>query len=402
MANAANFRIDQLTSGTPGVARRDILPISDGVPPVSLVADNAALISYQWEITQPPGSTATVSGSTTNTCTINVVDIGGYRAKLTVDAGLPTEDVCILYFGIPVSIGGTDYAFPAINETIEDNSRTSTWWGWGEKIHNLLLALATSGGYTYTNPDEMPVTVGGWEAGSSFSGNTLAEMFDGLLYPYQYPAFTSFSISGQAPILEVGDVIPINRTFVWTTVNDDTVEPDTLVLNDVTDHVVIASALANDGSEVTSYPTVPIQLTNAGSYSFLIEGDNTRLDTFSLGYTVYWQWRRFYGESTNPGALIEADILNLRVSGLVSGYAGTYAFIATGYKYVCYPTSLGLASTFKDELTNLDVPFEAPYSVNVENGFGITTSYRVHRSTNIIGSSINIIVTGSLAPPPPS
>jgi len=400
MTNAANFRIDQLTPGTPGVARRDILPISDGVPPVSLIADNAALTTYQWEITQPPGSTATVSGTTTNNCTVNVADTGGYRAKLTVDAGLPTEDVCVLYFGIPVSIGGTDYALPAINETIEDNSRTSTWWGWGEKIHNLLLALATSGGYTYTNVNEMPVTVGGWEAGSSFSGNTLAEMFDGLLYPYQYPAFTSFGISGQSPILEVGDVIPINRTFVWTTTNDDTIEPNTITLNDVTDHVVIATGLDNDGSEVTTYPSVSIQLTNAGSYVFSIEGDNTRLDPFSRDYTVYWQWRRFYGESTNPGPLIEDDILNLRVSGLVSGYAGTYAFIATGYKYVSYPTSLGLASTFKDELTNLDVPFEAPYSVNVENGFRITTSYRVHRSTNIIGSSINIIVTGSLAPPP--
>ena len=40
---------------------------------------------------------------------------------------------------------------------------------------------------TYTNATPMPSTVGGWNAGSTFSNKTTSQMFDGLLYPYQLP-----------------------------------------------------------------------------------------------------------------------------------------------------------------------------------------------------------------------
>jgi hypothetical protein len=60
---------------------------------------------------------------------------------------------------------------------------------------------------------------------------------------------------------------------------------------------------------------------------------------------------------------------------------------------MCWPTSFGLATTFKDSLTLLNVPMEAPYIINVTNGFGIATNYYVYRTTNILGAAINIIVT---------
>ena len=54
---------------------------------------------------------------------------------------------------------------------------------------------------------------------------------------------------------------------------------------------------------------------------------------------------------------------------------------------------MGTATTFKDSTTNLDVPMEAVYTVSVTNAYGITTNYNVHRTTNILGSTINIIIS---------
>lgn len=67
--------------------------------------------------------------------------------------------------------------------------------------------------------------------------------------------------------------------------------------------------------------------------------------------------------------------------------------MAGDYKYFCYPTTLGTATTFKDSSTNLDVAMESPYLISVTNTYGTTLSYRVHRTTNILGSSINIIIS---------
>ena len=144
------FRISQLSTGTYGIARRDILPTSlAGDTPVSLEAQTAGS-TYQWEIIQPPGSSAAVVNPTSQICTVAAENVGGYIAKLTTDSGLPTEDVSSLYFGIPLAIGGADYPLPALNETIQDNSIGHPMWGWAEKIHNLLLALSSVGTGAWT------------------------------------------------------------------------------------------------------------------------------------------------------------------------------------------------------------------------------------------------------------
>jgi hypothetical protein len=91
---------------------------------------------------------------------------------------------------------------------------------------------------------------------------------------------------------------------------------------------------------------------------------------------------------------VGADITGLASSGLRTGYAGTYSFAGGGYKYICYPSAWGTATTFKDTSTGLDVAMEVPYVVlNVVTGFGVLVNYRVHRTTNILGAAIDIIVS---------
>lgn len=256
----------------------------------------------------------------------------------------------------------------------------------------LRLADISGGGGTYTNASPTPSTLGGIESGSTFSAQTMQQMWDALLYPYQYPAFTSFVMSGQATTLEVGDSTLVDPTFTWATSNASNVSPNTLRITDVTGgSTILADNLANDGTEAVTLAA--ISKNSAASHVFRIRGTNTHTDFFTRDFTVSWLWRRFYGEDTDAGPLAESDIEGLRVSALASGFAGTYSFAAGGYKYIAYPTAFGTATTFKDGSTNLDVPFETPYTVSVTNSFSETTDYRVHRSTNILGASINIIVS---------
>lgn len=247
-------------------------------------------------------------------------------------------------------------------------------------------------GEVYTNATPMPVAVGGWDAGSTFSTKSMTAMLDGLLYPYQYPTFSSFTISGQSTPIEVGASIAIDRTFTWGTTNSTNINTNSISLVDVTGGgVTIASGLANDGTEATNYPASPIIKTIADSHSFRIDGVNSKTQTFSRTYSVAWQWMRYYGES-GITPLNEAGIKGLRVGGLSSGFAGTYSFVGGGYKYLAYQSSLGTATSFKDQATGLDVPFETPYTVSVTNTNGVTTTYRVHRTTNVLLGSITIIV----------
>ena len=249
-------------------------------------------------------------------------------------------------------------------------------------------ATGSSGSDVYNNASPTPSTLGGIPSGSTFSSQTMTQMWDALLYPYQAPAFTSFSISGQSTPIEVGATVAANPTFNWIETNIGNVNPSTTVIRNV------STIIANNVSNTSPYAATDgaVTKTTATTNTWSIEQTNTHSQTFSRNFTVTWQWRVYYGESVNT-PLSEAQIEALRVGNLQSGFAGTYSFQAGGYKYICYPSSMGTASTFKDTGTNLDVPFETVYTVSVTNANSVTTNYNVHRTTNIIGSAINIQVS---------
>ena len=238
----------------------------------------------------------------------------------------------------------------------------------------------------------MPNDVGGWEAGTTFSNVSLDSMWDGLLYPYQYPGFNSFSINGQNSTIEVGDSIPASVTFIWSTANDSNIKSNSISIYDVTGSKTLLSGSTNDGTEAITM-SGSITKTSATSHTFKIEGENNKSDKFSKNKVYYWRWRLFYGEDTNSGPLTESNVESLRASLLTNSFARTYSFVAGGYKYIAYPSSFGTATTFKDTSTNLDVPFENYYIVSITNGFGQTTDYKVHRTTNVLGGDINIQVS---------
>lgn len=164
---------------------------------------------------------------------------------------------------------------------------------------NITTGLTASTTYTLSSPST--TTVGGLTSGSILTGKTSNEILEEILVPYLLPTFSSFSISGQATIIEVGTALSGSKTFIWSTTNSGNVETDSIDIRDVTGAVLIASGLTNDNSESVDIGT--ITNTSPITQSWRGEGENTEAGTFqSSNFTVTSIYPYFWGIESSGGA----------------------------------------------------------------------------------------------------
>jgi hypothetical protein len=259
----------------------------------------------------------------------------------------------------------------------------------------------------YTNLAPVPVTIGGVSAGMTFSGATMQEMWDTLLYPYMNPVFGSFAIVGQTTSLEVGATIAGgSRTFNWSTTYSANILPNTIRIRNVNTNTIISTpptGMANDGTQAISIASVT--RTSAGSQTWTIYATTNRNITISRNFTVTW-FNRIYWGTSNSATLNAADITGLTNTGLVTNALGTRSYAAGGYKYFCIPTALVNPTLFRDSSTNLTVAMAGPsdgytilnngyyvQQVVVTNAYGVNITYDVYRSKNILGGAMDIITS---------
>jgi hypothetical protein len=236
--------------------------------------------------------------------------------------------------------------------------------------------------------------------------NDLNAAVDGVLNPYQAPAFTAFAISGQATTLEVGSTIAAgSKTFTWATSNSGNVAVNGISIIDSTTSTVLGTGLANTG--LTAITIGAITSNVPAIHTWSISGQDVQNTTFSTNFSVNWFWRVYAGVSTNP-TVVSSDIIGFAVSNLQATVGGTYALAAGGYKYFCVPTTFVQPTSFKDQATGFNVPMadataNAAYSntnasginyaiVSVTNSLVVATNYAVYRSYNQLGSTLNLVV----------
>jgi len=250
----------------------------------------------------------------------------------------------------------------------------------------------------YTNTTPMPEALGGYPVGTTFDDAGYSNMWDGLLYPYQYPTFNSFNITGQTSIIEVGTTVNgTNKEFVWGTTNNSNINPNSISIIDVSDgNTSLISDTANDGSEVLTFNNV--HLTIPGSHTFRIEGENSNNDIFSRDYSIRYLWRNFWGNDTD-GDITEADILagssrlDTDGNGIYNTPAGT-----SSYRFIAYPVEHGNASQIIDSATGLEVamdPTWSPRVVNITNSQGVSVDMNVYRTANMTSGELNMEVKGA-------
>ena len=303
----------------------------------------------------------------------------------------------ILLKGINPSSGGTGgsqyltgltdvvVVNPADGEALVYDSGTSTW----------VNAIAGTGGTSNTNyvrEDPSYVSVGGVVAGVTVFDGTLQDALDKLFFPYQQPSFTTFYINGQSSSLEVGQTAATGSiTFNWSTSNSDNVSANTVDIRDTTNGVDIVIDTGNTGSFVYDNGTGITKTTNT-SHTWTIDAEDINLTNISRNYNVSWYWRFYWGSSTATTA-DETMIESLQNNNLYNSRNRNYTCDANNYKWLCWPTSFGLANNFKDDSTGFGIPMESPETISVTNSYGVTTNYYAYRTTNSVVDSVVIVVS---------
>jgi len=307
----------------------------------------------------------------------------------------------------PIGSGSTSGVgtLSGLTDTSIDNLQTGDVIVWnGEVWENTPASL----GSNYINAVPVPVTIGGVGAGSTFPspGKTMQQMWDQLLYPYQYPLFTSFGITSESSTQEIGDGWSDDRTFTWSTSNSSSVLTDSIGITGY--NLTPLSSEPNDGSQVGVFTDNVTRDSSAGigTRSWYINGTNTLSGSMTQRtYSIRWDWKWYWGTSSNT-SLTETQIETLTSSGLYSSYSRTFPVSGGDYKYICFADVYGGPIKFMDPLYGFGIAMAggyAPYTnfdnglyyaiVSVTNIFGETTNYRVYRTQDTIVDAVDIVVS---------
>lgn len=245
--------------------------------------------------------------------------------------------------------------------------------------------------FFYTNSTPMPAPVGGFAAGTTFNNVSLYEMWTRLLYPDSQTtlaAFTNFVIQGINQEIEVGQGVPAGSyVTTWAIDNPQALQANSISIEYVNDNVTLASNLPN---------TVPINLNmpmitenNLGNLTFRISALNTSNTTFSRDFVVSVQDRIFVGESP-LATLTENDVEALRINELKETIDGEYELLGGGYKWFCYPVSMGTRDNFYDVDTDFQIAMSTPQTITITNAYGVSIEYYCYRTYNVLNGAITI------------
>ncbi len=260
--------------------------------------------------------------------------------------------------------------------------------------------------YWNPNPVSIAVDVGGvpvstqsnpitWEKTNPITGllegYTFQECMDRIFYPYQMPAFQTFSMNNyaapgtQSTALEVGDSLQGGvRQFTWTfNQYESNAEPNTLGINDTSSSGVNPGATNPLTSNMPLTPTTgadignSIALTTAGNRKWQAFADTTADNPngvqliSSPSFTVNWYYKWFWGTSSNT-ELTQVEILTLLNDGGISSGnpSGTFNFDATGsgaygeYWYLAFPDVWGDLNSWKLGSNDVDTNAGGNYSIS--------------------------------------
>ena len=383
-----NYNGTDWVPGPPGTSKTEIISVTA----VSLANNYVANVTGITELDQDVVYKTTFNA--TNTISPVTLDINSYGPK-SIQRGTLNgfEDIPIDFIVV-----GVEYFL--------------TWNG---NIFQIHTSNPTSGaGSEFVNPDAVTQTIGGISVGTTFpakqdgSGYTMQEMWDKLLYPYQFPTLSGLNITGQGPTVEVGYMIMAGAyDFNWSKSNAGNIEANSGVINDITNSTTLASGVDIKTLNTTSVNLTGIQKTTGGAtHKWEILGNNNQGGAISPSiYTITWLWRRYVGN--NPQTVITAGVVpTLSVNNSLStNLSGTYTFPGGGYKYLCIPETF--PSPTKITLSGLDVamagaaegygdgtgPIKYKLTPGVTNTYGQSIAYKVFRSLNVLNGQAIFIVS---------
>ena len=245
----------------------------------------------------------------------------------------------------------------------------------------IMSQKAVSDRIQYTNPTPMPSAVGGAKAGTTFNKTPINDVLDMLLYPYQNPSFSAFSIDGQSSgNFELGYAYPGgSKLFTWSISNPGNVKENSIVLNS-------ESGLPNTGSK--SQTIASITKNTTGNHTFTIKAQNSNNVEFTRDITFNWLAKRYWGVSSSE-ELTDVELLTFSQE-LASNKNKSLKYDCTGgkYFYFAYPSSFGDANniTVESMAWNGFVLVKR----NVVNINGVSIPMNIYRSMELLNGQVNV------------
>lgn len=244
----------------------------------------------------------------------------------------------------------------------------------------------------YTNTAPTPFALGGIEKGTRFKDVDLRTLFTKLMYGWEFPEFTAFSIklSGVAleNQLEVGATITGGTyTADWTIANTELLAENSIVIEQ--DSVVLLENLSNNSP--IDLTLDDITKTEPAATRFTISAYDTTGVSFAKHLSVSFMYRIYYGEgdediidaSDNPLDILRKNPLTPSIFDIE--YDFVYAPPTPGvwaYRWFAYPKIWEGDYIFYNTDTDIVMPFTETQEVTIKNEFGLEIPYLVYRSTN--------------------
>jgi hypothetical protein len=315
-------------------------------------------------------------------------DLVGSNLVLTADNG-STLSASLSGFSGGTLSGDTYVTGGTLSGTILSLSRND-----GGVVQVELSGL-TQQSVLYNNSTPTPTTIGGISAGSTFSAQTMQQMWDALLYPYQYPAFTSFARTNVNSVYELGQTLVGGvQTFTWATSNSSNVQPNTISIVENHSSTTLFTGGANDGTEALSASTY-VRTTPGTTLLYTISAQNTQLSPFSTTISRNWRGRWYYGTdsntSLNTGIITGGTFTTALTTGVVNSYI-TWSPSGAQYGYLVIPNYLAQPTDLRDSVAGCfgsNIPFINQGTITFNNAYGVSQTYNIYRTVNAFNSPVN-------------
>lgn len=231
-------------------------------------------------------------------------------------------------------------------------------------------------GGTFTNANPTPFTVGGIAAGSTFVAQTLQQMFDALLYPYQPPT-TTLGLTPAGGLREKGNTVT-NPALASTTTafTNPIIAPFEFKKNAV---VIFTDPAPNPAGGAENYVDPSVVSTNTTYTAHVTDG--TQAGTATSSYTFISAY--YYGVGAPGLTPAQVSALTKDVQGNTATENVTTSPTNEVY-YFAYPDSYPALTSIID---NNGFETISDYTVttgnNITNSFGDTDTYRIYEFNNL-------------------
>jgi hypothetical protein len=232
------------------------------------------------------------------------------------------------------------------------------------------------GGSDYTNLTPTPNTVGGITAGSTFSAQTIEQMFNQLLYPYIAPSLTLSASPATGTVREFGNDVATVTLNATTTKHTNDITLVEFYRGAALIHTQVAP-IAGGGLE-TYIDTTPV--TTNGITFTAKAGDGTQTTTSSgVGYTFVYPFYYGVGAQGLTGAQIRSTL-----TLLVKTPSNTTTITSPSSQvfYLAYPDSSPALTSILDTNGFETISDYTLRSVSITGLDGTPQTYKVYEYNN--------------------